>query len=167
MVRRSSNPKVATVNSSGKITAKKKGTCKITCTMKNGKKYTCKVKVVNNVYNGETLQQADPYDGSYANIHFSVNQAYYKGDTLIVKCNVMNTRILRADKFNWVKFEVRDTYGHLLAKRTFKNVSINLGGYGKKIITFEFPKEYCKKKRDLHRGVFVDPDYNYQYLYST
>lgn len=166
LVWKSSNKKVATVNSSGKITAKKKGNCKITCKMKNGKKYTCKVKVVDNVYKGESLKHADPYDGRYANIHFSVNKAYYKGNTLIVKCNVMNTRILRANKFNWIKFEVEDDDGHLLAKRTFKNVSINLGGYGKKIITFKFPKKYCKKKRDLHKGVYVDPDYTYEYLYS-
>lgn len=40
-----SNKKIATVNKSGKITAKKVGTVKITVTMKSGAKASCKVKV--------------------------------------------------------------------------------------------------------------------------
>lgn len=42
---KSSNKKVATVTKKGKITAKKKGTTKITVTMKSGCKATCKIKV--------------------------------------------------------------------------------------------------------------------------
>jgi uncharacterized protein YjdB len=44
---KSSNTKVATVSSSGKVTAKKKGTVTITCTAADGsgKKVTCKIKV--------------------------------------------------------------------------------------------------------------------------
>ncbi len=39
-----SNKKIATVNSNGKVTAKKAGTCKITAKI-NNKKYTCKITV--------------------------------------------------------------------------------------------------------------------------
>ncbi|MCC8051214.1 MAG: Ig-like domain-containing protein [Clostridiales bacterium] len=42
---KSSKKSVATVTKKGKITAKGVGTCKITFTAKNGKKYTCKVTV--------------------------------------------------------------------------------------------------------------------------
>lgn len=42
----SSNNKVATVSSKGKVTAKKKGTATITATVGN-KKYTCKITVTN------------------------------------------------------------------------------------------------------------------------
>lgn len=42
---KSSNKKIATVNSKGKVTGKKKGTCKITVKTHNGKKATIKVKV--------------------------------------------------------------------------------------------------------------------------
>jgi uncharacterized protein YjdB len=41
----SSNKKIATVNSSGKVTAKKKGSCTITATTHNGKTATCTVTV--------------------------------------------------------------------------------------------------------------------------
>lgn len=43
---KTSNKKVVTVSKSGKITAKKKGTAKITITMKSGKRATCTVKVI-------------------------------------------------------------------------------------------------------------------------
>lgn len=43
---KSSNKKIATVTSKGKVTAKKKGTATITATV-SGKKYTCKVTVKN------------------------------------------------------------------------------------------------------------------------
>lgn len=43
---KSSNKKVASISSKGKITAKKKGTCTITVIMKNGKKLKCQVKVL-------------------------------------------------------------------------------------------------------------------------
>lgn len=42
---KSSNAKIATVTSNGKIKAKKKGTAKVTVTLKSGKKATCTVKV--------------------------------------------------------------------------------------------------------------------------
>ena len=43
---KSSNTKIATVNSKGKVTAKKKGTCYITATAKDGSKKSAKCKVV-------------------------------------------------------------------------------------------------------------------------
>ena len=42
----STNKKVATVNSKGKVTAKKKGTCYITATAKDGSKKYAKCKIV-------------------------------------------------------------------------------------------------------------------------
>lgn len=43
---KSSNSKIATVNSKGKVTAKKKGTCFITATAKDGSKKSAKCKIV-------------------------------------------------------------------------------------------------------------------------
>ena len=43
---KSSNSKIATVNSKGKVTAKKKGTCYITATAKDGSKKSAKCKIV-------------------------------------------------------------------------------------------------------------------------
>ena len=43
---KSSNTKIATVNSKGKVTAKKKGTCYITATAKDGSKKYAKCKIV-------------------------------------------------------------------------------------------------------------------------
>ena len=43
---KSSNAKIATVNSKGKVTAKKKGTCYIYATAKDGSKKSAKCKIV-------------------------------------------------------------------------------------------------------------------------
>ena len=53
----SSNKKIAVVNSKGKVTAKKKGTCTITAKV-NGKKYYCKVSVKNKNYTTTTSSKS-------------------------------------------------------------------------------------------------------------
>lgn len=162
---KSSNKKIATVNSSGKVTAKKPGKCTITCKLPNGRKAKCKVTVVKNEYKGKSLSKCNSYKGRYGNIHFEVNGAYYKGNQFILKCVVMNTRIFGANKFDWVTISAKDTYGHVIAKKKFENVPIGLGAYGKKYITFTFPKSAVKKKRELYQGVWISTDYVYQYSY--
>ena len=56
---KSSNPKVATVDENGKVTALKKGTCTITCTAKDGSgvKATCKITVRNKLVTKITLNK--------------------------------------------------------------------------------------------------------------
>lgn len=79
---KSSNTSVATVSSTGKITAKKAGTATITVTTFNGKKATCKVTVKN-------LPTSVKLNKTYANMK--------KGGTLTLKAtvspssNVINT----------------------------------------------------------------------------
>lgn len=162
---KSSNKKIATVNASGKVTAKKMGKCMITCQLPNGKKAKCKVTVAKNEYKGKTLAKCNARKGGYGRIHFEVNKAYYNRGNFVLRCAVMNTRIFRAEKFNWITISARDNYGHVLAKQKFENIPINLGGYGKKYITFTFPKSAVKKERDLHQGVWIKTNYNYQYSY--
>lgn len=58
---KSDNTKVATVNSSGKVTAKKTGTATITATGSNGKKATCKVTVVSLSKTKYTLGEKEKY----------------------------------------------------------------------------------------------------------
>lgn len=104
----SSNKKIATVNSSGKVTAKKPGKCTITCKLPNGRKAKCKITVVKNEYKGKSLSKCNAHGGRYGNIHFEVNKAYYKGNQFVLKCVVMNTRIFRANKFDWVTISAKD-----------------------------------------------------------
>ena len=53
---KSSNTKVAIVNSKGKITARKKGTATLTVTLKSGKKATAKIKVQTGVVKTTKIQ---------------------------------------------------------------------------------------------------------------
>lgn len=65
---KSSNTQIATVNASGKVTAKKKGTCTITCTLtKYRQSATCKVKV-GKLHTTVSLNKS--------NIRIGLNQSY-------------------------------------------------------------------------------------------
>lgn len=77
---KSSNKKVASVNSKGKVTAKKKGKATITVTGKNKKKYKCKV----------TVKKRDKYVGKYR------TDGAYGDDTLVItkKNNTYNVKML-------------------------------------------------------------------------
>ncbi len=87
----SSNKKIATVNSKGVISAKKKGTCKIYCTLKDGKKLSYTIKVVDpvtvepvRVYDTSILNECDIRFTNYTNktieyVDFNIRQYNYKG----------------------------------------------------------------------------------------
>jgi hypothetical protein len=62
----SSNKSVATVSSSGKITAKKKGSCNITAVI-NGKKSTCKLTVMTGYSKVTITPKTTPYNNKYMN----------------------------------------------------------------------------------------------------
>lgn len=89
----SSNKKsVATVNSKGKITAKKKGTAKITAKVGN-KKYTCTVKVNNtssqSVYitnTGKKYHRSSCFYLRKSKIKISLSNAKSRGYTACSKC---------------------------------------------------------------------------------
>lgn len=94
----SSNKKVATVNSKGKVTAKKKGTCTITAKIGN-KKYKCKITVKNKaatttksrtVYITNTGSKYHSSGCRYlrkSKIAISLNNAKNSGYTACSRCN--------------------------------------------------------------------------------
>lgn len=78
---KSSNYSIASVNSSGKITGKKAGTCKITATA-NGKSATCTVIVKNQTSaNSAYRKLIQKYESKYgkAKLYSSVSMHYWKG----------------------------------------------------------------------------------------
>lgn len=87
----SSNTKVATVDTSGRVTPKKVGNCVITAKTKNGKKAICKVSVkakTSNVLNIQKIYQNAP---QYANYRFPVHQ----GSTMAANgCGIVSTTMV-------------------------------------------------------------------------
>ena len=87
-----SNKKIATVNSSGKVTAKKKGTCTITGKV-NGKKYTCKITVKKSISNtvyitntGSKYHKASCRTLKYSMIKTTLQEAKADGYTACKIC---------------------------------------------------------------------------------
>lgn len=166
---KSSNKRIATVNSLGQVSARKIGKCKISCVIQNGKgkgkKYTCKVQVRENTWTGGTISSYNVYSYRYGQVYLDVAKVYYSGNNLVVKCVALNNRMFRAVKFARLQLKITTMDHDLIAKRTFWNYPLNLGKYSKKYITFTFPKKYQKAKKDL-RYYGVDIDYDYTYVYN-
>lgn len=165
-----SNKSVATVNSNGVVTGKKKGTATITCTLKNGKKYKCKITVKDNIYKGETYSKLDVRDYTYGQVCLEPLKMYYSGKKLKVECALLNNRVFKAKKFTWITLTVYDSNNKVIAKNKFKNINLNINGYGKKKMTFTFPAKTVKKKNyDLRANpeTYISYDYYYTYKYSS
>ena len=136
----SSNKAVATVTSKGIVTGKKAGTCKITCKLANGKKYTVKVTVQANKFStGKTTANCSV--GSYPPTYVSLelNSVYYQNGKLYTKWVALNNHGYRAVKFNHIDVDLKDGNGKSFAKRRFVNVGAGISAYGKKYITLVFP----------------------------
>lgn len=74
---KTSNSSVATVDSNGKVTGKKAGTCKITASA-NGKKATCIITVKDNWYQ-KVLQSSVPYKvkGAFDNKTYTIYRSHF------------------------------------------------------------------------------------------
>lgn len=165
-----SKKSVATVSKKGVVTAKKKGTAIITCTLKNGKKYKCKIIVKDNVYKGNTYSKLDSRDYKYGQVWMEPLKMYYSGKQLKVECAVLNSRMFKAKKFTWITLTVYDGNSKVIAKNKFKNVNLNINAYGKKKVTFSFPANKVKKKKyDLRKDkeIYISYDYYYTYKHSS
>lgn len=163
---KSSNKKIATVDSKGRVKGKKIGKCKVYCTLKNGKKYTCKVTVRKNVYKGTKASKLKVVNYPYGEVALELTQAYYKGKKLIVKCVALNNRMFSAEKFKSINLTIGNG-SDVVAKKKFKNVSIKAKPYKKKTLTFVFPAKSVKKKKwDLADDSDLMAFYSYTYIYS-
>ena len=165
---KTSKKSVATVSSKGVVTAKKAGKATITCTLKNGKKYTCTVTVKDNVYKGKTYSKLNARNYRYGQVWLEPLKISYSGKKLKVECAALNARIFKAKKFDWINFTVYSGDGKVIAKNKFKNVKLNIGKYGKKKITFTYPASKVKQKNyDLRTdtGIYIVYDYWYTYQY--
>lgn len=163
---RSSNRKIATVDAKGYVKGKKAGNCNITCTLKNGRKYTCKLKVAPNVYNGYRFSEINVKKCQYGRVSLWINKACYKGSSLVVTCIAANNRIFSANKFNRIALALEASGNKVIAKKNFTNVGLNLGPFQKRTITFTFPRKYIKRKNYDLRDDYLQLWYRYVYEYQ-
>lgn len=160
---KSSKKKVASVNSNGVITPKKKGTAVITAT-RNGYKMTCKVKVVANKYSEWVDKNARNY--TYGEPVEMLSKVYFKGKNLIAEIYIMNARMFRADRFDWWTIWLYDDDDNLIAKKKLKKYKLGIKPYGTKKVKIKFKgSEIKNKKVILNKGVYLEDDWYYHYSY--
>lgn len=146
----SSNNKVATVNSAGKVTAKKAGNAKITASTEDGKVIgTCVVTVQKNEYN---VRRAYASDIKYGTCTVQVYKMFYdnKGN-LVLKASVLNNKNVKAVGISKLTIKVKDVYGKAIGTLKVKDKKISVeAGSSSKPIKFVIKKSALKnKKADL------------------
>ena len=147
---KSSNSKVASVNKSGKITAKKTGTCTITA-KRNGIKLKCKVTVKKN--QAVFYKSTNPYD--YYAVEFIPKKVYYSGNSIVVDAMMVNGRSYKINKLDYITVYVKSSSGYTtIASKTFYNCKMNLGAKKTKSVRFKISGGYVQEKHyNLTNGI--------------
>ncbi len=140
----SSRSSVASVSSSGKITARRPGTAVITATV-DGYKLKCKVTVKANAHSYKVDMSAKNY--SYG-ASMALKKVYYKGSSIYLDLYLVNnyskTKIYKIKTLYLYVYD--ENAGTLLAKKKFTNLYVNLKPGKMKKLTFRFTGSATKKK---------------------
>ncbi|MCI8337082.1 MAG: hypothetical protein HFH62_00180 [Lachnospiraceae bacterium] len=161
----SSNSKVASVDASGNVTGKKKGSANVT--VKNGNTVvgTCKVTVKDNVYNPGKLSISKATRGLVTSNVYQVS--YDKKGNLIVKVRLINRFGRVAKKLKNYKVTVYNEKGKTIGTYTLKSKTINLKNGKAKSLTCKIKKSKLKIKKvqDL-RNMSRSPKSSGKFLWS-
>lgn len=149
----SSKTSVATVDSKGKVTAKKAGKTTISAKCDNGQTVKCTVTVKANKYSASKLTTSDVSSGSTA---MSVYSASYdsKGNLVIKACYV-NNNYYKTSQLKNIKITVKSANGKSVGTYSLSKKSVSVPSYSTKTLTFTISKSKLKqKKADLRNCDF-------------
>ena len=162
---KSSNAKVAAVNSKGKVTAKKKGTATITVKTSTGFTIPCKVIVKDNVYTVRKVAVSALPAGSFGvNVY---KMSYDKKGNLVLKARMLNNRGYKAKYLKNFKITVKNGKGKKIGVYSAKKLTINLKSGKSKAYTFKIKKSKLKikKTQDLRNASYPKSTGKYYYTY--
>lgn len=162
---KSSNAKIAAVNSKGKVTAKKKGTATITVKTSTGFTIPCKVIVKDNVYTVRKVAVSALPAGSFGvNVY---KMSYDKKGNLILKARMLNNRGYKAKYLKNFKITVKNDKGKKIGVYSAKKLTINLKSGKSKAYTFKIKKSKLKikKTQDLRNASYPKSTGKYYYTY--
>lgn len=164
----SSNEKVATVSKKGRVTGIKPGKSTITCTLNNGRKYKCAVKVVNNIVFSNKYSKLK-INKKKGPVYVVPVKTYYKGKSFVSEFAVFNNMsYAKLERINELTLTFTTGDEKVIASRSFKNIKLGIDSFGKKKIKFKFPEKYVKKANYNIRGdagitfTITDMDYTYK-----
>ncbi len=148
-----SNKKVATVNSKGKVTAKKKGTATITAKVGN-KKYKCKIKVEKPTINknSKTLNVGEKYT------------LKIKGTSQKVKWSTSNKKVATVNSKGKVTAKKKGT-ATITAKVGNKKIKAKIK-VTEKVNENEYDNSFDKLSKYIENYGYINKDGNYVYSYT-
>ncbi len=145
----SSNNSIATVNSSGKVTAKKAGVAKITATTADGQVFTYTVSVYKNEYKEKKINSSSV---EYGNVDIQAYKMFYDGKgNLVLKTHIVNNCGYKMIGIKNLVCNITDNNGKEIGRLKVDNKKVNIRQGKNKNITFVIKKSSLKnKKADLH-----------------
>lgn len=162
---KSSKPSIATVNSKGRVSAKKTGKCTVTASV-DGKKLKCTVTVKDNKYSAGKLSNSDIPDGSASWEAFSA--FYDSAGNLVIKCRMVNNSGHYSEYLRNLNVKVKTADKKTAAVYKASKMNLYVADYGYKDfrITIKKADLSIKNKIDL-RNASVTTDGKYGYTYYT
>lgn len=149
----SSKKSVATVDSKGNVTAKKKGTATISAKTKDGSVLKCKVTVKDNIYTGsKPVVSQVPYGQSILSVY---RMSYDKSGNLLIKCRYINNIGYRVVKLQNFGVTPKSPSGKVMGSVSVKSMNVNVPSGSAKDITLKIKKSKLKiKKADLRNSSY-------------
>lgn len=148
----SANKSIATVNNSGKITAKKNGSTTVKVKLTNGKTLSCKVTVVSNRFKAKKISvDSAEYDTCSMKAY---DASFDKKGNLVVKFVIVNNSYGKIKNIPKFKITVKDSKGKVIATYSKNPYNQTIDGYNSKSCSVTIPKTSLKqssKKTDLRK----------------
>lgn len=162
---KSSKTSIATVDSDGKVTAKKAGKCTVTATV-DGKELKCAVTVKSNKYTASKLTNSEiPYGkASWEAYSASYND---KGD-LVIKCRMVNNCGHYSEYLKNLSIKVKTAKGSTAATYKESKRTLYVADQSAKNFSITIPKSKLKIKKPIDlRNASIVTDGSYGYTYYT
>lgn len=160
----SSKKAVATVDSKGKVTAKKAGKTTISAKCENGQTVKCTVTVKANKYSASKLTVSDvPYGNSAMSAY---SASFDSKGNLVIKAKYVNNIGRKVDSLKNIKIVVRDGNKKLVGTYSAKKKNLSVASGSTKDLTFTISKSKLKKKTaDLRNSSITCDGISQYYVY--
>lgn len=159
----SSKKSVATVDSKGKVTAKKEGKTTISAECENGQKVKCVVTVKANKYSKTRPTTSDVPYGSCAMSAYSAS--FDSKGNLVIKTRFVNNDYYKTTALENIKIVVRDGNGKLVGQYKARRKSVSAPSHSTKDMSFTINKANLKKKKADLRNCTIKCAGEYIYYY--
>ena len=161
---KSSKPSIATVNSSGKVTAKKTGNCTITASV-DGKTLKCSVSVKTNVYSIQKHTNAD-LDEKLAACE-AYQASFDSSGNLKIKMQLINNTGNYARYLSDLRIQIKDASNKTVCSYKASKVNVSVADHDRRDFSITIKKKDLKGKKIDLRNVLIHASGHYVYLVNA